>query len=326
VLTAPLPPALEDALARLRASSEGSTTRASADLTRRYRERSRAAGPVARSHDDVGAYAVARLPATYAALRVVLGELAARAPAFAPRTLLDLGAGPGTAAWAAAALWPSLRTVTAVEAEPEMRRLGAELARAADSAAVAGAEWVAGVLPQSIPPPPVDLVTASYVLGELADADRRVTLEGAWERAAGALVVVEPGTPDGYERVIEARDRLIALGGTVVAPCPHDRTCPLVGSADWCHFAVRVARSRAHRAAKDARLGHEDEKLSYVVVARSPAPRATARILRHPQLRGGHVLLRVCAHDGVRPETVSKREGDRYRRARKLSWGDDLGP
>jgi ribosomal protein RSM22 (predicted rRNA methylase) len=326
VLTAPLPAALDDALAHRRASSEGSTSRAGADLTRRYRERGRPSGPVARSRDEVGAYAAARLPATYAAVRIALGELAARAPAFAPRTLLDLGAGPGTAAWAAAGLWPSLRAVTAVEAEPEMRRLGEELARAADSAAVAGAEWVAGALPRAIPPAPFDLVTVSYVLGELAESDRTATVERGWEAAAGALVVVEPGTPDGYERVIEVRDRLIALGGTVVAPCPHDRTCPLAGSADWCHFAVRVARTRAHRAAKDARLGHEDEKFSYVVVARAPGAPAAARILRHPQVRGGHVLLRLCAIDGVRPETVSRRDGDRYRRARKLSWGDDLGP
>ena len=320
MLTAPLPPALEEALAHVASAPHGS-----AELTQRYRDPATPAGPVARSRGDVQAYAVARLPATYAALRVALGELAVRAPAFAPATLLDLGAGPGTAAWAAGGVWPSLRAATAVEAEPEMRRLGRELARAAASPVVADAEWVAGALPAALPSASFDLVTLSYVLGELAERDRESVVGSAWEAAAGAIVVVEPGTPAGYERVLEARDRLIALGATVVAPCPHDRACPLAGTGDWCHFAVRLARTRAHREAKDAQLGHEDEKFSYVVAARTPAPQAAARILRHPQIRRGHVLLEICARDGARTETISKREGERYRRARNVSWGEDLG-
>src|SRR5204862_6971891 len=131
--------------------------------------------------------------------------------------------------------------------------------------------------------------TVAFVLGELAAPSE--TVERAWTATAGAVVVVEPGTPAGYERVLDARDRLIAAGARVVAPCPHDRACPLAGTTDWCHFAVRVARSSAHRRAKEARLGHEDEKFSYVVAARGDARRAAARILRHPQVRPGHIQL-----------------------------------
>jgi ribosomal protein RSM22 (predicted rRNA methylase) len=322
VLTAPLPPELERALAD--ATRGRSPARASADLTRRYRDTAAGSGPVARSPDDVRAYAAARLPATYAALRIALGELRARLPSFQPESLLDLGAGPGTAAWAVADTWPALERVTAVEPEAEMRRLGADLARSVPSRAVA-AEWLGQTLPGGIPSAQSDLVTLSYVLGEVGARDRAATVEQAWGAAAQALVVVEPGTPAGYERLLEARDRLIDLGATVVAPCPHDRACPLAGTGDWCHFAVRLARTRVHREAKDAQLGHEDEKFSYVVAARTPAPQARARILRHPQIRRGHILLEICARDGARAQTVSKREGERYRRARKVAWGEDLG-
>ena len=319
MLTAPLPAALEQAL---RAVVGPSGTAAAADLSRRYRDSERECGPVARSPEDVLAYATTRLPATYAAIGIALGELHERI-SFEPATQLDLGAGPGTAIWAAAELWPSLRRATAVEPEAAMVRLGLELA--ARSASLPEVKWAGGTLPGAVPAGRFDLVTLGYVLGELDDDARAGTIDRAWAAAVHALVVVEPGTPAGYRRVLAARDRLLAAGGTVVAPCPHDRECPLEGTDDWCHFAVRVARTSAHRLAKEAQLGHEDEKFSYVVVARAPAPRAAARVLRHPQLRRGHVALEVCAPEGLRNETVSKREGERYRRARKLSWGDDLG-
>src|SRR3954469_24396692 len=138
MLNASLPPELEQALADA-ARGRGSA-RASADLTRRYRDATVPSGPVARSPDDVGAYAVARLPATYAAIRVALDELRSRLPSFEPAGLLDLGAGPGTVAWAAAAAWPGLANVTSIEPEPEMRRLGVDLALSAPSPALAGAE------------------------------------------------------------------------------------------------------------------------------------------------------------------------------------------
>jgi ribosomal protein RSM22 (predicted rRNA methylase) len=148
-------------------------------------------------------------------------------------------------------------------------------------------------------------------------------LEGAWAATTAALVVVEPGTPDGYRRVLAARDLLISVGGFVVAPCPHSLACPLAESAgDWCHFAVRVARSRAHRVAKDAQLGHEDEKFAYVAVARRPVDPGPPRVLRHPVMRPGHVLLDLCTHDGRRSETVAKSRGAAYRAARKASWGE----
>jgi ribosomal protein RSM22 (predicted rRNA methylase) len=315
MLTAPLPEALEHALAGL-GGGDASRARANADLTGRYRSGA-ASAPVARSRDDVLAYAAARLPATYAATRIALGELAARAPWLQPTTHLDLGSGPGTAVWAARETWPTLAatttTVTAIEAEPEMRTLARELG---------GFELVAGDLPAAIPANPHDLVTAAYLLGELGTAAFDATLDRAWDATGGALVIVEPGTPAGYERILAARNRLVAAGGTVIAPCPHDAACPLATIAgEWCHFAVRVARSHAHRTAKGAQLGYEDEKFSYVAVGRSPGDPADARVLRHPQIRSGHVLLELCTHEGRRLETVSRREGVRYRLARKLDWG-----
>ena len=320
MLTASLPPALGDALARVAGHGTGAS-RASKSLSARYRDAPES-GPAARTGVEVAAYAAARLPATYAAIRVVLAELMTRAPGFAPASLLDLGAGPGTAIWAAAAVWPDLRHVTAVEAEPAMAALGRELARAG-APVVAGATWLDGRLPGAVPDASADLVTLAYVLAELDERAQADTLDRAW-RNANALVVVEPGTPAGYRRVLAARAQLLAAGATLAAPCPHERPCPWADTGEWCHFAVRLPRSSAHRQAKSAQLAHEDEKFAYVAVVREAAHRTNARVLRHPQARSGHVLLEVCRDDGIRGETVSKRDRDAYRRARKVSWGESF--
>ncbi|WP_228984764.1 small ribosomal subunit Rsm22 family protein, partial [Streptomyces sp. DH12] len=124
---------------------------------------------------------------------------------------------------------------------------------------------------------PADLVTVSYVLNELTAPDRAALVDAAAD-AAQAVVIVEPGTPDGYARVIEARDRLIAAGFHVAAPCPHSAACPIVPGTDWCHFSARVSRSSLHRQIKGGTLAYEDEKFSYVAATRRPVTPAPARV------------------------------------------------
>ena len=63
------------------------------------------------------AYLLTRLPATYAANRVAMGEMAVHMPR--PQSLLDLGAGTGAAMWAAREIWPSLRQFQNRSAEPD---------------------------------------------------------------------------------------------------------------------------------------------------------------------------------------------------------------
>lgn len=323
-MSAELPPALalaiDEAVAEI---SPRDLQRASLRLSERYRERRPHAAPVARSAADILAYAATRLPATYAAIGACCGALRERRPDWRPRTLLDLGAGPGTGLWAAAGAWPGLEAATALEGEPAMVALGQRLARASSQRAVAGADWRRGPLPAALPGGPFDLVLLGYVLGELPTAGRDQTVEAALSATAadGLLLIVEPGTPDGYARVLAARDRLIAAGGSVAAPCPHDGACPLAGH-DWCHFAVRLPRTAAHRTLKQGELGYEDEKFSYVAVGRRPTAPAGARIIRHPQTRPRLVELQLCTSDGLRTIAVPKGDRDRFRLARKAAWGD----
>ncbi len=276
-----------------------------------------------RSPQDVLAYLAARLPATYAAVHAALHQLARALPDFGPVTQLDAGAGPGTAAWAAASLWPGIEAVTLIERDREMMRAGRRLLAQAGAAPLRHAEWQQGDLSRLPRPAPHDLVTAAYVIGELAEDVQDRTVSGLWEATRGALVLVEPGTPAGFARIRRARDALLAMGAHLAAPCPHQGPCPM-SEGDWCHFAQRVARSALHRHAKSGAIGHEDEKFSFVALSRGPARPIAGRVIRHPQVRSGHVHLEVCSPQGLRGDTVSRSQRERFREVRDLRWGEEL--
>ncbi|RSS58312.1 small ribosomal subunit Rsm22 family protein [Streptomyces sp. WAC06614] len=294
-------------------------------LIANYRGRTPTDAPVLRDRSDVAAYAAYRMPATFEAVRAALGALADAAPDWAPASHVDVGGGTGAATWAVDATWDGPRETTVLDwAEPALA-LGRELAGASGSPVLRGAEWRRAVIGTGLSLPEAELVTVSYVLGELtAEARAAVVAEAA--RAARVVVVVEPGTPEGYLRIREARDALIAAGMHVAAPCPHDGTCPIVVGEDWCHFSARVSRSSLHRQVKGGSLAYEDEKFSYVAAVRLPAAPAGARITRRPQIRKGLVLLDLCGPDGLVRETVTKRHGDLYKAARDAEWGEEWPP
>jgi ribosomal protein RSM22 (predicted rRNA methylase) len=161
------------------------------------------------------------------------------------------------------------------------------------------------------------------VLGELVEQARGPLVDRLWERCAGVLLIVEPGTPRGWAIVRAARERLRAAGAAIVAPCPHQGACPLPAD-DWCHFAQRISRSRLQVAAKGASLGYEDEKFCYMAVARMAGTPIGARVLRRPIERAGRIELALCAPAGLRRELVARNDRPRWRAAKDVAWGEAL--
>ena len=164
---------------------------------------------------------------------------------------------------------------------------------------------------------PHDLVILAYSAGEMAPPP----LARLWQAARVALILIEPGTPRGFANIRAARSELLAAGAHMIAPCPAAGACPVVDPG-WCHFAARVERSSLHRRIKNAGLGYEDEKYSYVALARDPAGPAPSRIVGRPAPssrpdRAGDLHARRLD----RPVRVSKRERDRFRAARHAQWG-----
>lgn len=314
-----LPPALKVALeAKLHGLSRTDAAARAAVISKTYRDGG--GSRTIKTETDALAYALARMPATYAAVTACLNALSELRSDFSPQTLLDIGAGPGTASFAASEAFASLQRFELLDRNNSLRRLAHDLAREstrfdqltyiADDAGSALAEAE-----------PADLVIASYVIGELTEAERSDLVARAWSKTTDTLVIVEPGTPKGYERIIGARAQLIAQGAHVAAPCPHESACPLV-SPDWCHFAQRLARSRAHKALKGADVPFEDEKFSYVVLTRAPVAQHPARVLAQPLVGKVEVAAKLCTPDDVTIAKVPRRDKAGYAQARRWRWGD----
>lgn len=317
-----LPFALRQAVDRALEGVKLADLAAAADnLSRRYRAEVKDGRPHLADDMAVLAYLATRLPATYASIRTSLAAIAERRPDFAPRSLLGVGAGPGTDLWAAADCW-DIEDALLIEGSPVSRAFGEKLAAAVSVPRVA---WRSADITKSLPDfAPRDLVTLSYVLDELPLERLAPLVERLWTLTGGILLIVEPGRPAGWERILAARDVLLQAGAHIVAPCPHALICPLT-APDWCHFSRRVARSRLHRLAKGGDVPWEDEKFSYLAVAREPGPLPVARVIAPARVASGQVALKLCTAQG-RAETahLSRRDGNAFRTARRLDWGDAM--
>jgi ribosomal protein RSM22 (predicted rRNA methylase) len=308
-----LPPALIAAIdALLQGISRRDLAARAAGQSLAYRGGGGSAGIAGEA--DVLAYLLARMPATYAAVRAALARLAETVPDFAPQSVADIGAGPGTASWAAVDAWPGLSRITVLDANPAFRAIAATLAKAG----LPEVEIMPGDIGATLPK--ADLVIASYVLAEMPEGRAGEIAARLWTAATRALVIVEPGTPHGFARMRAARAALIAAGAHVAAPCTHDNTCPMAGD-DWCHFSQRLPRSRDHMRAKGASVPFEDERYAYVAATRVQAA-SGARIIRPPVDTKPGTTVPLCDASGLRDAFLARRDKERFRRGRKLQWGD----
>jgi len=321
----PLPEELLAAIQReVGRADSNALARASLELTRSYKAGSYSRPPI-QSAAHRAAYLAVRFPATYAVNLRVLAELRRLAPGVDMRSLLDLGAGPGTALFAAAAIFPELRQATELESSDPWLKLGKQIAAESSLPVFREAQWIRQDLQSKFDASPHDLVAISYVLGELPAEAAAALLDRAWSLAKQFLVVIEPGTPRGFSAIHSARAAIISAGAHILAPCPHNHACPMAGTRDWCHFAQRVERSSQHRKLKGAALGYEDEKFSYIIASRNRFPPVAARIVRHPQKHSGHVGLILCGPQGLETKTVSRSDKQNYKQARQAQWGEAWG-
>ena len=288
-------------------------------ISENYRMRTGQGSRLLTRESEAAAYAAARMPATYAAAYEAIAQ-ALEASGLAPRTLIDCGAGTGAATWAAAQLL-DLDRIICLEREEAMRSVGSALMRGGmlDKAQWAACDLTArGALGQA------ELVIEGYMLGELGEDMRLPVTEKLWNACTQMLVLIEPGTPQGFANLAAVRAHLAALGAHVAAPCPTgSKTCPMTGD-DWCHFSVRVQRTRLHKALKGGDAPYEDEKYAYLVLTRE-APRAAcqARVLRHPLIQPSRITLTLC-QDGEKQTHVVTKKDALWKRARKLGAGESV--
>ncbi|MBV9568231.1 MAG: SAM-dependent methyltransferase, partial [Hyphomicrobiales bacterium] len=315
----PLPPALSAAIEKLAAGMRQSeVVQRTALISAQYREGKGSQTAIA-SEDDVAAYLLARMPATFAAASASLRAASELMPSFSPSSLLDLCAGPGTASFAALSLWPEISTVTMVDANPFFLAAAQSLGVICGTAAMRQAKLIrsrfAAVWDEL---PSAELVVMSYALVELDQAIIAELSRRIWSRSKGLLLFVEPGTPEGFRRILVCRNALIEEGAHLAAPCPHVATCPMPQHA-WCHFTERLPRSRQHRLAKGAQVNFEDEPYIYLAFSRSGLEfRPRGRIVSRVRVSKADVRFTVCGEGGrLTDEMAPRRERGIYAKMRR---------
>lgn len=291
-------------------------------ISSRYRSGS---GLFLQTQEERLVYLLTRLPGTFSAITKVLKEMKARNPSFSPKTLLDVGAGPGTGMWATFELFPELMECTLLEKDLQFMNLGKSLTKDCGLPVLENAHWKVSDLEASLELSTLyDLVLLSYSIGEIQEKFWLPLFSKLWEKTGNCLVVIEPGTPSGYQRLMKIREILKKMGGYLWAPCPHNLQCPLAAN-DWCHFSVRVQRTSLHRQLKSADLSYEDEKFCYLIFGKNPLSFPfSSRIIRHPMKHSGHTELTLCKEKGIEKKIFSKKDKEVYKQAKKLEWGDCL--
>lgn len=292
------------------------------NISLRYRNESGKGNRLLTENSEAISYSIVRMPATYSAIYTALkhtlelydGEL---------HTMLDVGAGTGAGSWAATSLM-DLEKITCVEREDAMISIGKYFTKNADLECLKSATWKKADLVSDEIKEHADLVVCSYVLNELDDAGRMRALEKLWAATNKVLVIIEPGTPVGFNEIKFLRKELITLGASIIAPCPSCKECTIKND-DWCHATCRVSRSRLHKLLKNGDVPYEDEKFSYIAVAKENAEHiGIARVLRHPKIESGRITVKLCTNEGIVDRVITKKDKDTFKLARKLKCGDYL--
>lgn len=280
-----------------------------------------------------GAYLLFYWPVSYLQARGTISELPGR-----PRSVLDLGSGPGPVAFAAL----DAGAAEVVAADRSARALAAARRLAAGAGEpLATREWNPArrtPLAEIAPGRRFDLVSIGHLLNELfpgpeADLRRADLLEEALSLVApgGSLLVVEPALRDTSRALLRVRDLLVARGFAVRAPCLFRGPCPaLLRETDWCH-AERPVEPPALVAqiAKAAGLRREAVKMSYLALApreeawAEPPEGRVFRIVSEPLPSKGRLRYMGCGPEGRMGLSLQERHvRDSNRRFGSLLRGD----
>ena len=172
--------------------------------------------------------------------------------------------------------------------------------------------------------PTSDLCVFSYTLCERENSP--VCLSDLVEHS-NMVLIIEPGTPSGFNNIIQARDKLIEKGFGTIAPCTvSNGFCPLRDSeSDWCHFVERVDRSRIQRHLKNGVLGYEYEKYSYLLMSKNSIHSDGKRIISRPNYTKHSISFDICSEKNSHIVITKKENKSEFKIVKKSIRGDLYG-
>lgn len=293
-------------------------------ISLRYRngEKNKTSIRLIQNQNEALAYALSRMPATYGAIYSALEHTFEVLKMndidykYLIKSLVDIGAGTGTATWAAVELL-DLENIICLENETNMLLLGEKLMQGNINAKWNKIDVIVEELKEK-----ADLVIAAYMLNEIKEENLNKVLEKLWNATNNLLLIVEPGTPDSYKKMMKIRKFFIENKLEVVAPCPHLKECK-ISSNDWCSFSCRISRSKIHKLLKGGDAPYEDEKFCYLAVYKEAIKNKENRILRHPKIENGLVRLKICnKNSDINEITITKKNKELFKKTRKMRIGD----
>ena len=295
---------------------------AALNLSKRYMEKKRTGETFLRTELDTISYSVIRMPATYSAIRTCLEKIK-ELKDWKIESLLDIGSGTGAAEWAVNDVF-GINDITCLEREQDMRELSKKYFSYSDD--FKNVEFIeADILNEKIKISK-DLCVLSYMINELSKENRLNVIDKVVSCTNKVLLIVEPGTPEGFENVKMIRNHLYQKGYEIIAPCTGFNGRCDIKDDDWCASSVRVQRTRIHKYLKDAEIGFEDEKFSYIAINVSKenlhVDNKLRRILRHPKIQNGRIEVKTCKQGEITEEVITKKNKEEFKSLKKKKIGD----
>ncbi|KAJ7597360.1 mitochondrial small ribosomal subunit Rsm22-domain-containing protein [Mycena floridula] len=263
---------------------------------------------------DGHAFASVALPAHYSAIIAVLDHVKHRLESdWCIKRVVDWGAGTGSGIWAALQVFQNpefansqeedvklsnstVESYFAIEKRDGLSAIGKRLVRDKDLGNL-DIFWQRAFHEEDKVSRAIDhetLALSAFILSSLSsNYARQQLITEIWESGAHTIVLLDHATKAGFEAIVEARQQLLKMGTKefedpevdewpvrgchVVAPCPHDKACPLHHPGEIrlvCKFSQRLQRPSFVRLTKHSSQGHEDIEYSYVVLRRGKRPDA----------------------------------------------------
>ncbi|EPZ31457.1 Ribosomal protein Rsm22, bacterial-type domain-containing protein [Rozella allomycis CSF55] len=290
-------------------------------------------------------YCAWQLPFTFGPILRVLNEIKSRNPDYVPKSILDVGTGPGTCL-AANEVWGDVKEMIGMDTSSDMIAMAENLntERKVSNAHVVF-KRCKNFNRETIKEPRHDVVISSFVLLEIPEEKTRLEFyDRLWNQTSDFLVLIERGSPQGFKYIAEARKYLLERenGPMQGLYTSMDEN----GEESIYKIVPQLKGERAHVFAPQNISNYKEnkvpQKFSYVVLRKKPRPDNEhnadltfpenlanksahwPRITRETMKRGGHVIVDVCDNDATMKRLLcTKTQGTSvFKESRKSRWGD----
>jgi ribosomal protein RSM22 (predicted rRNA methylase) len=289
-----------------------------------YTAREKKNGKYINNYLDVLAYLRLRVPSTYAQIFGSLAQVREMIPFWKPKSILDIGSGPGTGVWAAKEIWPSIKIATCVDRENYFISVGSEIIKKAGIEVETTWEQE-DITRMKDGKTQFDLVIVANILNELTDAQQKTLLDQLQKCFSGLIVIIEPGTSYGVG-IIQKITPFIQKGNLLA---PYINNTFVADTINWIHFSQRFKRPEFLRQTRQQMRTSslmasdwEESKYAYTAIGNIfREEKIWGRTIGSVKRHRGFLEFTVLTQAGISKIKVLKRNKKEYTFAKNLRWG-----